>query len=84
LQRDPPPAPAHARIVRRAQESFRNRSYSSSSQYSTAGSGPREHDVVVLGVLGENLSGVEVLDDFAGIIEESMRTRIGESVRLMI
>src|SRR4051812_44833777 len=30
-----------------------------------SGSGPREHDVFVLGVLGENLSGVEVLDDFA-------------------
>src|SRR6266704_3518657 len=29
------------------------------------GSGPREHDVFVLGVLSENLSGVEVLDDFA-------------------
>jgi hypothetical protein len=27
------------------------------------GSRPREHDVFVLGVLGENLSGVEVLDD---------------------
>src|SRR5205823_12299151 len=30
------------------------------------GSGSREHDVVVLGVLRQNLSGVEVLDDFAG------------------
>ena len=39
--------------------------YSLPSQYSTVGPGPREHDVFVLGVLGENLSGVEVLDDFA-------------------
>src|SRR3954447_24069964 len=30
-----------------------------------SGSGPREHDVFVPCVLGENLSGVEVLDDFA-------------------
>src|SRR4030095_13903408 len=28
-------------------------------------SGPREHDVFILDVLGENLSGVEVLNDLA-------------------
>src|SRR5207248_10192362 len=30
------------------------------------GTRSREHDVFVLGVLRQNLSGVEVLDDFAG------------------
>jgi hypothetical protein len=47
------------------------------------GSEPREHDVFVLDAR-ENLAGVEVLDDFATIIEESMSTRTGESVRLLI
>src|SRR5918995_77353 len=31
------------------------------------GSGPREHDVLVLDVLGKDLSGVEVLDDLAAV-----------------
>jgi hypothetical protein len=48
------------------------------------GSRPREHDVFVLGVLGENLPVSRYSMISPPIIEESMSTRIGESVRLMI
>ncbi len=83
LQRDHS-GPAHARIVRRARESFRNRSYSSSSQYSTAGPGLANMMSSSLASFARTFPVSRYSMTSPGDIEESMRTRIGEPVRLMI